>query len=160
MQYAFVVAVIKCAIIALVGIVFVSSMTKKITQYLQKKLNINWGKLIGSAFYYVGMAVVSVMVLQTADVSISALLGVAGVAGVAVGFAAKTSVANVISGIFLIAEQVISIGDTIESNGITGMVESLDLLSVKIKTADNNFVRISNENVLNKTLVNLSYYKK
>ena len=106
MQYALVVTVIKCVAIALVGILLISSMTKKITFYLQKKLNLNWGKLIGSVFYYTGMAIVSVMILQTADVSISALLGVAGVAGVAIGFAAKTSVANIISGVFLIAEQV------------------------------------------------------
>jgi small-conductance mechanosensitive channel len=76
------------------------------------------------------------------------LLGAAGVLSVAVGFASQTSASNLISGLFLIAEQPFSIGDVIQVGGTTGEVLSIDLLSVKLRTFDNQFVRIPNESLI------------
>lgn len=76
------------------------------------------------------------------------LLGAAGVLSVAVGFASQTSASNLISGLFLIAENPFNVGDVVTVGETTGEVLSIDLLSVKLRTFDNLFVRIPNETVL------------
>ncbi|MGH9382091.1 MAG: mechanosensitive ion channel family protein [Thermoanaerobaculia bacterium] len=76
------------------------------------------------------------------------LLGTGGLLAVAVGFASQTSFSNLISGLFLIGERPFDVGDVITVGATTGEVLSIDLLSVKLRTFDNLFVRIPNENLL------------
>jgi len=83
------------------------------------------------------------------------LLGAAGILTVALGFASQTSASNVISGLFLLGERPFSVGDVIRVNGTTGEVLSVDLLSVKLRTFDNLFVRIPNETMIKSEVTNL-----
>jgi len=57
-------------------------------------------QLILKAIRYTGWVIAVVSVLQSIGVNLSALLGAAGIAGIAIGFAAQTSISNLISGIF------------------------------------------------------------
>lgn len=93
-------------------------------------------------------------------IKLSAIWGAAGVAGVALGFAAQTSVSNLISGIFVITEGSLKIGDIIVVDNITGIIDSINLLSVRIHTFDNQMVRIPNSTIINKNLANNSYHSK
>jgi small-conductance mechanosensitive channel len=86
------------------------------------------------------------------------LLGAAGVVTVAVGFAAQTSVSNLISGLFLMGERPFLIGDNITVGDKTGEVISIDLMSVRIRTFDNLLVRIPNETILKSDLINLTHF--
>ncbi len=86
---------------------------------------------------------------------LSVLLGAAGILTVAIGFASQTSASNVISGLFLLGERPFSVGDVIRVNGTTGEVLSVDLLSVKLRTFDNLFVRIPNETMIKSEVTNL-----
>jgi len=83
------------------------------------------------------------------------LLGAAGILTVALGFASQTSASNVISGLFLLGERPFAVGDVIRVNGTTGEVLSVDLLSVKLRTFDNLFVRIPNETMIKSEVTNL-----
>lgn len=89
---------------------------------------------------------------------ISILLGAAGVFSVAIGFAAQTSAANIISGLFVISERSFVIGDIIQAGNHTGEVLSVDMLSVKLRTFDNRYVRIPNETIMKTDVVNLSRF--
>jgi len=91
-------------------------------------------------------------------VNLSALLGAAGIAGIAVGFAAQTSISNLISGIFLVFEKPFQISDVIQIDDISGTVMSIDLLSVKLQTFDNRFVRIPNESIIKTNVINLTRF--
>ena len=86
------------------------------------------------------------------------LLGAAGVFSVAIGFAAQTSAANVISGLFVIGEGSFAVGDIIRVGAHTGEVLSVDMLSVKLRTFDNLYVRIPNETIIKTEVVNLSKF--
>ena len=86
------------------------------------------------------------------------MLGAAGVLTVAVGFASQTSASNLISGLFLMFERPFVVGDVIEIEGRKGEVLSIDLLSVKLRTFDNLLVRIPNEDIFKRHIVNLSHY--
>ncbi len=83
------------------------------------------------------------------------LLGAAGILTVAIGFASQTSASNVISGLFLLGERPFAVGDIIRVSGTTGEVLSIDLLSVKLRTFDNLFVRIPNETMIKSEVTNL-----
>ena len=86
---------------------------------------------------------------------LSVLLGAAGILTVAIGFASQTSASNVISGLFLLGERPFAVGDIIRVNGTVGEVLSVDLLSVKLRTFDNLFVRIPNETMIKSEVTNL-----
>ncbi len=96
--------------------------------------------------------------LHTAGFDLRVLLGAAGILTVALGFASQTSVSNIISGLFLLGEKPFSVGDTIRLDDLTGEVLSIDLLSVKVRTFDNLFVRVPNEVLLKSRITNLTRF--
>jgi small-conductance mechanosensitive channel len=89
---------------------------------------------------------------------ISVLLGAAGILTVAIGFASQTSASNLISGLFLLGEKPFTVGDIIQLDTTTGIVLSIDLLSVKLRTFDNLYVRIANESLIKSKIVNISHF--
>lgn len=107
---------------------------------------------------YTGFAVVIMTIFNRLGIDLSALLGAAGIAGVALGFASQTSVSNVISGLFLVSEKPFVVGDVIQVGDMTGIVESTDLLSIKLRTFDNRFVRIPNETLIKTNMINITRY--
>ena len=106
---------------------------------------------------YIFYFAVVVYILGLFGIKLSAIWGAAGIAGVAIGFAAQTSVSNLISGIFIVSEKSIKLGDTIIINGVTGVVDTISLLSVRVHTYDNQMVRIPNSSIINSLLTNNSY---
>lgn len=104
----------------------------------------------------VGLAVVSS--LRELGFDLSVLLGAAGILTVALGFASQTSASNLISGLFLIGEEPFVIGDTIRVGTTTGEVLSIDLMSVKLRTFDNLYVRVPNETMIKSEIVNLTHF--
>jgi small-conductance mechanosensitive channel len=86
------------------------------------------------------------------------LLGAAGLLTVALGFASQTSASNLISGLFLIAERPFVVGNIITVEGVTGEVLSIDLLSVKLRTFDNLYVRVPNETIIKTRVTNNSHF--
>ena len=106
-----------------------------------------------------GLSVIVVMAaLREIGFSLSVLLGAAGVLSVAVGFASQTSASNLISGIFLVAEKSFVVGDIIKVGNTTGEVLSIDLLSVKLRTFDNLFVRVPNESLVKSEITNITRF--
>lgn len=110
-------------------------------------------RLARYAFYFA----VVVYILGLFGIKLSAIWGAAGIAGVAIGFAAQTSVSNLISGIFIVSEKSIKMGDTIIINGVTGVVDTISLLSIRVHTHDNQMVRIPNSSIISSLLTNNSY---
>lgn len=118
--------------------------------------------LISRGIAYAAYIALVLFVLWAVGLPVQGLLGwvagAAGIAGVALGFASQTSAANIISGLFLLGERPFEEGDIIEVNGVSGEVLAVDLLSVKLRTFDNTYVRVPNETVMKTTIVNLSRF--
>jgi small-conductance mechanosensitive channel len=108
--------------------------------------------------WYIGFILLILIVLNQFEINLAPLLGAAGVLGLAVGFASQTSVSNVISGIFLIAEKSFEVDDVITVGTTTGVVLSIDTLSVKLRTFDNRYVRIPNETMIKTEVINVSRF--
>jgi small-conductance mechanosensitive channel len=117
------------------------------------------GAMVGRrATFYAVAALAAVSALHELGFHLSVLLGAAGVLTVALGFASQTSASNLISGLFLVAERPFVVGDTIEVESVVGEVLSIDMLSVKIRTFDNRFVRVPNETIIKSRVTTLTHF--
>lgn len=117
------------------------------------------GRMIAQkTVFYAGVSFLLIMTLQQLGFQLTALLGAAGVMGIAIGFASQTSLSNVISGLFLVSEKPMAVGEVVSIGSTTGIVLSIDLLSVKLRTFDNRFVRIPNETILKGELINFTRF--
>lgn len=125
---------------------------------MEKRFSRHHTMLMRRCVFYAIFTVFAVTSLQHIGFQLSVLLGAAGVFTVAISFASQTAASNLISGIFLLFEHPFQVGDTVEVKGITGVVESIDLLSTKLKTPDNKLVRIPNEAMIKSEITNLSYF--
>lgn len=108
--------------------------------------------------FYTVLLLFVIAALREAGFELSVLLGAAGILTVAIGFASQTSASNMISGLFLLAEKPFEIGNFIEVDGTLGEVVSIDLMSVKLRTVDNLYVRIPNETLIKSKVTNLTRF--
>ena len=76
---------------------------------------------------------VTLTVLSQLGINIAPLLAGAGVVGLAVGFGAQTLVKDVITGIFMLLEDTVSVGDVITVAGQTGVVESVSIRTIRLR---------------------------
>ena len=149
---------VRVVLMLAIGIPIIKFVKKILARIIKDKLSLQAEVLIIRTVSYVLFLILAVMVLNEFGFKISALLGAAGVFGLAIGFASQTSVSNIISGIFLISEKPFMIGDVVQIGGTLGLVDSIDLLSIKLKTFDNRFVRIPNETMIKSEVINLTRY--
>ncbi|HEX6163202.1 MAG TPA: mechanosensitive ion channel family protein [Vicinamibacterales bacterium] len=102
----------------------------------------------------------ALMVLRELDVDITPVLAGAGIIGLAVGFGAQTLVKDIISGLFLIAEDQVRLGDVAQVNGISGAVEEINLRTIVLRDLEGTLHYIASGEI--RTLANkskdFSYY--
>jgi small-conductance mechanosensitive channel len=149
---------LRIAIYVVGGFVFLRFAIILLRNVVLKKSSPQVRMITQKAVGYVGTLIIVMAVLGELGVQLTAILGAAGILGIAIGFASQTSFSNIISGIFLISEKPFTIGDTIRIGSTTGEIQSIDLLSIKIRTLDNLFVRIPNEKILNSEVTNITRF--
>lgn len=149
---------LKAAILLLTGFIVAGLASRAVNRFFSKNFSQHHIVLFKRLVYWLILALFVASALKQLGFSLSVLLGAAGVLSVAIGFASQTSASNLISGLFLIGEQPFKLGDTIKVGNTTGEVLSIDLLSVKLRTFDNLFVRIPNETLIKSEVTNLTRF--
>jgi small conductance mechanosensitive channel len=89
--------------------------------------------LVRNAFRIVLVVMVSLIVLSELGINIAPLLAGAGVVGLAVGFGAQTLVKDVITGIFILAEDTLAVGDVADIDSRIGVVEAMSIRSIRLR---------------------------
>ncbi len=89
--------------------------------------------LFNNALRVVIGAIATLMVLSQLGIDIAPLLAGAGVVGLAVGFGSQKLVQDVITGVFLLFEDAVNVGDVVTINGVTGTVEGLTIRAVALR---------------------------
>ena len=102
------------------------------------------GNTVRKFFSILIWSVAALMVLREVGVDITPVLTGAGIVGLAIGFGAQTLVKDIISGLFLIAEDQLRIGDVAQINGIGGAVEQINLRTVVLRDLEGVVHTISN----------------
>ncbi len=150
--------VLRLAFLVLVVLPLLYVGARVATRFARKRFSPHSSFLIGKGVFYLGGVVIVLMALSDLGFQLTAVLGAAGIAGVAIGFASQTSLSNIISGVFLVWEKPFQVGDAIKVGEHVGAVYSIDLMSVKLRTFDNRFVRIPNEQIVKGQMINITRF--
>ncbi len=94
------------------------------------------------------------MLLRELSLDIMPILTGAGIAGLAIGFGAQNLVRDVISGFFLILEDQVRVGDLVKINGVSGIVEQINLRTIVVRDGEGGVQVFPNGTI--GTLANLS----
>ncbi len=114
-------------------------------------------EVIASFIRYLFTVLGFLIVLQTAGVNLSSLTLFAGVLGIGLGFGLQNLASNFISGLTLLIEQPIRVGDFIEVNDLLGTVENISIRSTMVRTLDGIFVIVPNIKFVENNVINWSY---
>ncbi len=148
----------RVAVLLVVGLVAARLLARAAWRAVRHAVPAERAVLVRRVVFYGVSALVVASALAELGVNLAWLAGGAGVLTVALGFASQTSASNIISGLFLIAERPFGVGDWVRIGGSEGEVIGIDLLSVKLRTADNLFVRVPNESVMKGEIVNTTRF--
>lgn len=152
--------VIGIILVLLVITIFFKLIKKGLKKILANKADTHQSIMVQKGVQYIYYIAIIFYVLSVFGVKLSAIWGAAGIAGVAIGFAAQTSVSNLISGLFVLSERTMKVGDYISVGGVSGTVDSIGLLSIKIHNSDNQLIRIPNSTIINSNFQNNNFYEK
>lgn len=134
-------------------------ITKIIALYLRRSLKDKVSKDVGETiikfFYYGTIIIVFISELERMGIQLSGLLLAGGITGIILGFASQNIVGNLISGIFLMIEKPIKIGDQVEIDKISGFITDIRIISTLIRTYDGLLVRIPNQQVFTSNITNV-----
>lgn len=144
-----------------VGMVLIK-LALKITQKALEKTRLDKSvhKFVMTATRYTLYIILAVVILTSLKVPTAPLVTVLGACGAAVALALKDSLGNIAGGIIILANKPFIRGDVIEVTGITGIVQSIDLLVTTLKTYDNKVITIPNGTITASVLVNYSREEK
>jgi moderate conductance mechanosensitive channel len=92
--------------------------------------------MLRTALLAVILIFVVLSVLAEIGVNVAPLIAGAGVVGIAVGFGSQRLVQDVITGIFLLLEDAVAVGDVVQLGGLSGVVEHLSIRSIKLRAVD------------------------
>ncbi len=112
--------------------------------------------ILASIIRYAGMILTIVVALGQFGIQTTSIIAVLGAAGLAIGLALQGTLSNVAAGIMLLLLRPFSVGDWIESNGISGTVTEIGLFSTQIDTFDNIFIAVPNSTIWSSTITNHS----
>jgi small-conductance mechanosensitive channel len=144
----------------LIGVFWISSRTKRFLfnrllaeSGLDRSLQYAIAQIISNVVLVVGVLIV----LENTGIHLGALAVFAGAVGVGVGFGLQNIASNFISGLVILAERPITIGDRVEVAGITGQVQQIRARSTVIRTNDNISMIVPNSKFIDSPVTNWHY---
>ena len=154
-------AITKFLLIFIIGFSFATIYKKKITNasspYL-KNTSIATRTMLANLGYYFLVALTFVFGLKSVGIDLSSLTILVGALSVGIGFGLQNIVSNFISGIILIFEKSIQVGNIIEiSTGLRGKVTQINMRSSVITTFDNIDIIIPNSTLIQNNVINLTF---
>ncbi len=106
--------------------------------------------------FVVLLGIILALYILNLETTIKSLLAGAGLAGLAISFALQGTLSNTLSGLLIVSNSDIEIGDWVEINGISGEVMAIELRNTKLRLSDKTIVFIPNKLILDTALKNYS----
>ncbi|WP_341730584.1 cyclic nucleotide-binding domain-containing protein [Microcoleus sp. EPA2] len=152
-------AIIKLILLAIVSFFVARIISEGIKRSLLVRMGLDRGsqEAISTIIGYILTTFGCIIVLQGAGINLTSLTVIAGVVGIGFGFGLQNLATNFISGITLLFEHQIRVGDFIEIDNLLGTVENISIRSTIIKTIDGLFVIIPNIKFVETNIINWSY---
>jgi small-conductance mechanosensitive channel len=138
-------------------------VTKKIKHWIihrllsKSNLDIGIRTTIGTLFRYLMIVIGLMVILQSAGIDMSTVTVLAGALGVGIGFGLQNITSNFISGLIILFERPIKVGDRIEVGDISGDVVNISMRATTIVTNDNISVIVPNSDFISSRVINWSH---
>ena len=145
-------------IIIVAGSLIIYSISYLVKKLLPKSMSKQRQMIISRLINYSGYLILAFVVIAEMNIDLTPFFGAAGIIGIVIGVASQSSIGNIVSGFFLVSEKSFEIGDVIKIGDKSGVVYSIDLLSIKIKTFDNLLLRIPNQTVISSEVTNVTKF--
>ena len=147
-------------VVLLIAVFWFSSWTKRFLfnrllaqSGLDRSLQYAVAQVVSNIVLVVGI----IIVLENTGIHLAALAVFAGAVGVGIGFGLQNIASNFISGLVILAERPITIGDRVEVAGIAGQVEHIRARSTVIRTNDNIMMIVPNTKFIDSPVTNWTY---
>ncbi|MEZ5998541.1 MAG: mechanosensitive ion channel [Hyphomonas sp.] len=123
-----------------------------------KKLTPSMAGLLGQVLK-VSFIILAIMIaLQVIGINLTALTIISGTLGIGLGFGMQTIFSNFISGLIILAEKSVKVGDFIElQSGVTGLVREINIRSTLVTTNDNVDILVPNEEFIKAQVINWTH---
>ena len=112
---------------------------------------------VGRMTYYALLVLGLMVAFQTSGIEVGSLTVILGALGVGIGFGLQNIVNNFVSGLIVLAERAVQVGDWIEGAGREGRVERIGARSTSIVTSDNITIIIPNADLVSQHIINWSH---
>jgi len=148
---------VKMILLVLVVFIVTSIILRLLRKLITRKLSNEDGQKFVSVFEfakYIVYLVVLLITMQNMGVQVTAILTASAALLVGVGLALQTFFQDIISGIFILLDQSVHVGDIIEIEGKVGRVEEIKLRTTRAVTITNKVLVIPNHKYLTSTLYN------
>lgn len=147
------------AVVLLATFVFSRYVRRAVKKRVFERRGIEKGLqfLFLGVIHYVVILTGIFVALNIIGIELTALVALAGVAGLALGFGLQTIISNFVSGIIIMAERNVVVGDIVEVGGEMGEVVDIETRATTIKTFDNVSIVVPNEDFITKEVINWSH---
>lgn len=126
--------------------------------FLKSKLDETTTVFVNSLIKY-GILIFGVITaLDSVGIKTSAVLTSLGIVGLTIGFAARDSLSNIISGVIIYLDRPFVIGDLVEVDDKYGKVDRITLRSTRVVTVDGKMLAVPNVDVINKTVASYTNF--
>ncbi|MGL5065860.1 MAG: cyclic nucleotide-binding domain-containing protein, partial [Microcoleus sp.] len=152
-------AIVKLILLGILTFIISRILSEGIKRSLLVRMGLDRGsrEAISTIISYILATFGCIFLLQGAGINLTSLTVLAGVVGIGFGFGLQNLASNFISGITMLFEQQIRVGDFIEIDSLLGTVENISIRSTIIKTIDGLFVIIPNIRFVETNIINWSY---
>jgi small-conductance mechanosensitive channel len=143
-----------------VVLIYLSAKLKQllISRLLRRtKLDAGAQDAIGTITRYLILFVGFLIILQTVGINLTTLNVLAGAVGIGVGFGLQNIANNFISGLIILLERPIKVGDRIEVDDVNGRVVSIGARSTTVRTNDNIAIIVPNSKFISENVINWSF---
>ena len=131
--------------IFLIGRLFLKALTDGSTRAMRRVgLDDTLSKFLGNLLYMMLLVLLVMTAFLALGVPIFSFVTIIGAAGLAIALALKDSLSNFSSGVMLVFFRPFKVGDQIEAAGVGGVVESIGIFNVVLKTPDNRAINVPN----------------
>jgi small-conductance mechanosensitive channel len=138
-------------------------LSRKLRDFLVEKLlgktslNLGARQAVGTIVRYFVLFIGFLVILQTVGINLTTLNVLAGAVGIGVGFGLQNIASNFISGLIILLERPVQVGDRIEVDDVNGKVIHIGARSTQIRTNDNVTIIVPNSKFISENVVNWSF---